>query len=69
MQHLSSSETGYSPQHRAKSNHYPTLFFYNIETNSIEWEIFGAEILVDVDSNSNEITYITNEVWYKASKQ
>ena len=69
MQDLSSSEVADGLAGGIKLCHYPTIFFFNIETRAIEWEIFGAEILVDVDATSNEVMYVTNEVWNKAKKR
>ena len=70
MQNVSSTEKAKQvAEHFTKLSHYPTLFFFNIDTKRIEWEIFGAEILVDVDASTNEVTFITNEVWYQASKK
>ena len=48
--------------------HYPTIFFFNIDTQKIQWEIFGAEILVDV-IDEHEVIYITSEAWTKAERQ
>ena len=44
------------------NSYYPSLYFYNIETNVVEWEILGAEIFINFN-NDGDVIYLTNEAW------
>ena len=28
---------------------YPTIFFFDLKKNKVVWEIFGAELFIDID--------------------
>ena len=32
--------------------HYPTLYFHDIESGKLDWEIYGAEMLAEFDPKS-----------------
>ena len=40
-------------------NHYPSLFFYNIEECRVNWTIYGGWIYLDIDKDQN--------VWFMTS--
>ena len=42
---------------------YPTIYFYDIESNQVVWEIFGAEQFINI--NKDGVTLLTNEIWNK----
>ena len=33
-------------------SHYPTLYFHDIESGKLEWEIYGAEMFAEFDTKN-----------------
>ena len=46
---------------------FPTMFFYNLHEDKVEWEIFGAEQFVAIDS-FKKVTVLTNEIWNEINR-
>ena len=47
-----------------ESNWYPSMYFYDLEKNVVSWQIYGAEIFVNIDDQNN-VLIVTNEIWNK----
>ena len=43
----------------SKENWYPTVYFYDLEKNEVNWKIYGAEIFVSIDDKDN-VMLLTN---------
>ena len=41
---------------------YPSIFFYNLTDQKVEWEILGAEVFICLDDDG-KVFYLTNEAW------
>ena len=41
---------------------YPSIFFYDLKGNKVDWEIYGAEIFISIDGN-RKVTVLANEIW------
>ena len=46
-------------ENAVEDNWYPSIFFHCLNKNRVVWEIFGAEVFIDVDKNEN-IIILTN---------
>ena len=56
-------------------NWYPSIFFYDLDSNAMAWQIHGAEIFVSIAPTeqapsterepANIVTILTNEIWSK----
>ena len=42
--------------------HYPSIYFYNLSKQKVEWEILGAEAFIGLDEKG-KVHYLTNEAW------
>ena len=47
---------------------YPTIFFYDLTLNKTVWEIFGAEVFIEIDKQKN-VMVLTNEIWNEIDKE
>ena len=65
--HLAQSEDDSSGE-AAKSNWYPSVFFYDLDKNAVTWTIYGAEIFVNID-NQNNVMVLTNEIWSQLTER
>ena len=65
--HLTQSED-HSFGEAAKSNWYPSVFFYDLDKNAVTWTIYGAEIFVNID-NQNNVMVLTNEIWSQLTER
>ena len=61
------SEDNFSDE-AAKSNWYPSIYFYDLEKNAVTWTIYGAEIFVNID-NQNNVMVLTNEIWSQLTER
>jgi len=46
--------------------HFPSIYFFNIVTQEIEWKIAGAETLIHI-TEGDQVYYLMNESWYEWS--
>ena len=59
--HLAQSDNDSSGK-AVKSNWYPSMYFYDLEKNEVTWQVYGAEIFVNLDDQNN-VMIVTNEIW------
>ena len=43
------------------------MYFYDLEKNELTWQIYGAEIFVNIDDQNN-VMIVTNEIWSQLTK-
>ena len=65
--HLTQAED-HSSGETAKSNWYPSIYFYDLDKNAVTWKIYGAEIFVNID-NQNNVMVLTNEIWSQLTER
>ena len=41
---------------------FPTIFFYDLKNDKVDWEIFGAELFINIDGR-HKVTVLTNEIY------
>ena len=46
---------------------YPTIFFYDLRKDKVVWEIFGAELFIQIDKKL-KVTVLINEVWKESTE-
>ena len=51
-----------------KTSSYPTIYFYDLDEDCVDWRIDGAEIFVGIDAHKN-VMIVTNEIWYLISEE
>ena len=54
-------------------NWYPSIFFHNLDSKEMAWQIHGAEIFVSIETKpaveANIVTILTNEMWSKSTEE
>ena len=64
-------------------NWYPSIFFYNLDSKEMAWQIHGAEIFVSIETKpaveaslsierdpaNIVVTILTNEMWSKSTEE
>ena len=57
-------ESNQSEDKEVKDSHFPTIYFYDLEKQKVEWEILGAEVFCSFIDNQKSVFYLTNPVWH-----
>ena len=60
-------EEDFSRESSVEPCHYPTVFFYDLDKQRIVWEIFGAEMFINI--TKSKVCVLTNEIWTDKSKE
>lgn len=57
-----------SVENKVVDSWYPTIFFYDLTKNRVVWEIFGAEVFIEIDM-FKKVKVLTNEIWIELNKE
>lgn len=52
---------------KVEGSYYPTVFFHDLDKQRIVWEIFGAEMFINI--NKNKVCVLTSEIWTDQTKE
>ena len=57
-----SSQEEWTEENSFRDVWYPTIFFYDLHLQRVDWEFFGAELFINIDGHQ-KVTVLSNEIY------